>query len=116
MNYEAAVEKLKLEYKEIFTKENGKPAWAYHKKSSPLQLIMPTIPFVGKNYFEQTKKVLLYASAENLSYYKTLDYVDYLDEDDKAINRHRLFFDNSFINDEHVFIQMFILRLLMMGG
>ena len=56
MNYEAAVEKLKLEYKEIFTKENGKPAWAYHKKTSPLQLIMPTIPFVGKNYFEQTKK------------------------------------------------------------
>lgn len=32
MNYEAAVEKLKFEYKEIFTKENGKPAWAYHKK------------------------------------------------------------------------------------
>ena len=103
MNYEAAVEKLKLEYKEIFKKENGQPTWAYHKKSSPLQLIMPTIPFVGKNYFEQTKKVLLYASAENLSYYKTLDYVDYLDEDDKAINRHRLFFDNSFIKDKCTF-------------
>lgn len=101
MDYETAVEKLKLEYKEIFKKENGQPTWAYHKKSSPKQLIMPTIPFVGKNYFEQQKKVLLYASAENLSYYKKPE--DYLDDDDKAINRHRLFFDNSFINDEHVF-------------
>lgn len=101
MDYETAVEKLKLEYKEIFKKENGQPTWAYHKKSSPKQLIMPTIPFVGKNYFEQPKKVLLYASAENLSHYTKSE--GYLDDDDKAINRHRLFFDNSFINDEHVF-------------
>lgn len=101
MDYETAVEKLKLEYKEILKKENGQPTWAYHKKSSPKQLIMPTIPFVGKNYFEQPKKVLLYASAENLSYYTKSE--DYLDDDDKAINRHRLFFDNSFINDECVF-------------
>ena len=54
-----------------------------------------------KKLFWTTKKVLLYASAENLSYYKKPE--DYLDDDDKAINRHRLFFDNSFIKDECVF-------------
>lgn len=101
MDYETAVEKLTLGYKEIFTRENGKPTWAYHKKSSPKQLVMPTIPFVGKNYFKQPKKVLLYASAENLSYYTKSE--DYLDDNDKAINRHRLFFDNSFIKDECIF-------------
>lgn len=103
MNYTQAVLKLKADYTEFFTKQGSKPYWAYHKKNSPEQLISPTIPFVGKNYFEQPTKVLVYASAENLSYYGNCSdngTRELLENDSIAINRHRYLFDNSYRNDE----------------
>lgn len=103
MNYTQAVLKLKADYTEIFTKQGSKPYWAYHKKNSPEQLISPTIPFVGKNYFEQPTKVLVYASAENLSYYGNCSdngTIELLENDSIAINRHRYLFDNSYRNYE----------------
>ena len=47
------------EYKEIYLRQ-GSPGWAVH--------IEPAIPFVGNNYHKSQKKVLIYGSAENLTY------------------------------------------------
>ena len=66
-----------------------------HKKFTPNELVSPTIPFVGKQYFNQSKKILVYASAENLSnYHKGYCDRDWLDDDNIAENRHRWCFDN----------------------
>lgn len=83
-------------YNNLFT-DLEKPSWAVHKVNSPNKYIHCTIPFVGKNYQCQKIKVLVYASAENLS-----NYNGYLDDDMTAINRHRLFFDTS-INKDNFF-------------
>ena len=56
-------------YRQVFTEKMNTPAWAVHK-SSPghsHELIHCPIPFVGKYYEQQETKILLYASAENLS-------------------------------------------------
>lgn len=75
------------------------PEWAVHKRNSPSELVIPTIPFVGKHYAEQQTKILVYASAENLSgYWKGNDKHlpgDRLDCDELAQNRHRWCFDNE---------------------
>ena len=83
---------LSKRYSQIF-EENKAPEWSVHKKSSPNEFVKPTIPFVGKKYFEQNKKILVYASAENLS-----DYYEkggWLDDDSVACDRHRYYFENS---------------------
>ena len=50
-------QELLREYKRLFTKP---PEWAYP--------FAPPIPFVGADYGEGRSKVLIYASAENLTY------------------------------------------------
>lgn len=92
MNMEKAVEELLKEYSEIFDRL-GAPEWAVHKKGMSGEFVIPTIPFVGKNYFEQKHKILVYASAENLTGYKSSN--GYLDEDDIAKNRHRWDLNNN---------------------
>ncbi|MBE6844345.1 MAG: hypothetical protein E7508_01340 [Ruminococcus sp.] len=82
-------------YKEIFNAKNNTPVWATHKVTlgHENELVHCPIPFVGKNYSAQDKKILLYASAENLSdYYKN---GGYLDDDNFAVNRHRNFYNDS---------------------
>lgn len=73
------------------------PEWAVHKRNSN-ELVKPTIPFVGKHYAEQVRKILVYASAENLAdYWKGNDkhwVGDWLDDDSQAENRHRKCFDD----------------------
>ena len=96
-------------YREIFSKKENQPTWAVHKTGSPDELVHPTIPFVGKNYLEQPKKILVYASAENLADY----YVDengennwednWLDNDKKAENRHRGCFEEPSFQEGHLF-------------
>jgi len=82
-------------YRELRNKNT--PEWAVHKRNSD-ELVIPTIPFVGKNYHEQPKKILVYASAENLAdYWKGNDkhwVGDWLDDDKQAENRHRKCFDD----------------------
>ena len=77
----------------------GMPKWAVHKRNTPNELVIPTIPFIGKHYAEQPVKILVYASAENLSgYWKGNDRYwpgDWLDCDELAQNRHRWCFDNE---------------------
>lgn len=90
MKYELAVEELSNRYRKIFLEQGEEPNWAYHKINDASKLIHCPIPFVGKNYFYQPVKVLMYASAENLSKYD-----GYLDDDEVAVNRHRLFFERS---------------------
>ena len=82
-------------YKQIFTDKNNSPDWAVHKLGDRnIELIHCPIPFIGKDYLHQESKILLYASAENLSKYH-LNNSPYLDNDEFAINRHRIFFDDS---------------------
>lgn len=72
------------------------PVWAVHKVDQPDQILTSTIPFVGKEYAQQEKKVLIYASAENLTHYRSgAEYSETLRRDDTAINRHRICFDRD---------------------
>lgn len=88
-------EELKYEYKRIFNNSNNRPTWAAKKKTNANEIIHPTIPFIGKSY--NNTKLLLYASAENLTYYyndKNRDNL-ILDNDNFAIDRHRENFNQS---------------------
>ena len=93
------IEKLLIEYSEIFSQKENRPEWAVKKNNSE-EIVIPSIPFIGKNY-EKTK-ILLYASAENLGDYKGC----WLDNNDVAKNRHRLWLDkhsdNCFFPDVHI--------------
>lgn len=91
MKYQKLVEDFTASYQNIFADQqiNGQIAWAQHKVSNPQEIVRPTIPFIGKSYAGQKTKVLLYASAENLAGYN-----GHLDDDAKAINRHRWYKDN----------------------
>ena len=51
-------------YNEIMEKNTEADKWAVHKKNDQSSLVKCTIPFIGKNYFEQDVKILVYASAE----------------------------------------------------
>ena len=92
------IEKLKTEYSNIYSKEENRPSWAV-KKIENKNIVYPSIPFIGNNYDET--RILLYASAENLK-----DYDGWLDDDNLAANRHRIWFDkhsgNSFFPNVHI--------------
>lgn len=79
------ITQLKIAYRKIFSKQKNKPDWAVTKENNN-SLVSPCIPFVGKHYNET--KILLYASAENL-----IGYGGYLDNDDIAMDRHRIWFN-----------------------
>jgi hypothetical protein len=78
---------LRKSYKKVFSLKKNKPDWAV-KKLKGNGLIHPAIPFIGKNY--NKTKVLLYASAENLT-----GYDGYLDNDNFAINRRREYYNED---------------------
>lgn len=91
------MEKSLLEiYRQIFASKMNQPIWAVHKNTPTHkhELIHCSIPFVGKYYNQQNTRILLYASAENLSDYNSRGKT-YLDCDSYAINRHRNSFDAS---------------------
>lgn len=94
MEYKELVDQLKESYRKIFAEQSaaGKLSWAQTKVSNPDELVSPSFPFVGKNYADQKTKILLYASAENLV--NRGKYNGRVDNDDIAINRHRVWFDN----------------------
>lgn len=91
------IQNLLNEYRRIQNTAGNKPDWAVHKRTNPTELVHCTIPFVGHNYFLQTKKIFVYASAENLSTYdqKHLDHWEgsWLDDNAQAENRHRKCFN-----------------------
>lgn len=91
-------------YRTIFKVDSKSPDWAVHKTTDGREdkLIHCPIPFVGKDYYNQQNKILLYASAENLSRYH-LTNNGYLDDDNFAIDRHRRFFDECEINDHRFY-------------
>ena len=98
-------------YDEIMARNS--PEWAVHKKQFPNELVKCTIPFVGERYENQEKRILVYASAENLSgYYLGNEKEwqgDWLDDDSQAINRHRRCFEYEGLKKKiffpHVHIQ-----------
>jgi hypothetical protein len=82
-------------YKEQF--ETSKtPRWAFpsqdwdYSKTPLKKPFPPSIPFIGKNYYQAPKKIALYASAENLAHYerKPKTIPEFLC-DERAWNRHR---------------------------
>ena len=77
-------ENLLSAYQKIRDNMGNEPAWAVHRCDDPTQLVHCTIPFIGKEYANQEFKILLYASAENLS-----GYDGYLDAASIADDRHR---------------------------
>lgn len=87
MTHEIAVNRLIKVYQDIFAKKGKHPEWAC-KKMNGEDLVHCPIPFIGKHYFEQPLKILVYASAENLNGYN-----GYIDDDRIAVNRHRVYFD-----------------------
>lgn len=89
MTYGSAVTKLTALYQGYFA-NIGAPTWAARKLAPPTSAIHPSIPFIGKKYFEQPVKILMYASAENLN-----NYDGRIDNDERAINRHRIYFNES---------------------
>lgn len=96
-SYEKMVSQLNEAYQKKYMFDA--PDWAVHKRNLPEELVRPTIPFVGKKYATQNPKILVYASAENLSeYWKGNDKhwpEDWLDDDVRAMNRHRNCFDDK---------------------
>jgi len=83
-NYKKQLEE---SYSNIFNIDRNNPEWAVKKKTKK-ENIHPAIPFVG-NFYENTK-ILLYASAENLTYYEEKQGDNWLDDDYYAINRRKI--------------------------
>lgn len=99
--YKEKVDELMSRYREI-NEENGLPDWAVHKQNHSDKIVLPTVPFVGKDYFNQDVRVLLYASAENLAAYHECNSGEWseiggawLDKDELAENRHRMCFETT---------------------
>ena len=90
-------EELSNKYKTIF-KDEKKPKWTVKKIENTSEPIHPAIPFVGENY--DKTKLIVYASAENLSFYKK-DEDGYLDNDNKSIYRRY-----NYININKYFTQL----------
>jgi len=81
------IKKLKEEYTSIFESDRNSPDWGVKKKTKE-ENIHPAIPFVGESY--EMTRLLLYASAENLTYYeKKIDEYS-LEDDSVAINRRQV--------------------------
>lgn len=100
------MQKLINKYNEIMMRKNIEAEkWAVHKRNDQSSLVKCSIPFIGKKYFEQDVKILVYASAEVLSDYYPGSESEraWLDDDEKAGNRHRYFFDWTEIQEDRFF-------------
>ncbi|MBR2879745.1 MAG: hypothetical protein IKC02_03635 [Oscillospiraceae bacterium] len=106
MKSETITQELLYRYAELQALDENKPNWAVHNRTKLDQLVRCSISFVGKNYSSQEKKILVYASAENLSWYDyDKDCDNLLDCDATAENRHRISFDrdqNNFFPNVHI--------------
>jgi len=100
--YEEQVNCLLKSYRELHKK--NAPDWAVCKRTAPEEKVVPTIPFVGKHYAKQQKKILVYASAENLTNHCVGRPTNrpWLDDDAHAENRHRRCFDDQQMQDNPV--------------
>ena len=95
-------DRLKKEYRVIFSNKNARPQWALRKNDGSSDLIHCTIPFVGMDYCNQDIKILVYAYADELNNYRNNKQAN-LNNDDIAINRHRYIFDNTFCDKKRFF-------------
>lgn len=95
-NYEMKHNELLEVYANHATRKENMPEWAVHMAKD--KLVLPTIPFLGKEYENQKIKILVYASAEVLSEYVCVTSGNstrpWLDDKKTAVDRHRFFFDN----------------------
>jgi len=90
MVLEENVDSLIKRYQELV---KASPKWAYKLK--------PSIPFVGTKYFDSSRRLAVYASAENLSHYERGEtpIPDY-HRDERVWNRHRAATNTS---EDHFF-------------
>jgi len=87
MNTSGQISTLLTKYKSIF-KTTPPPDWAVENKKTG-EKISPSIPFVGERYNQSKNKILLYASAENLTYYEEDNSPNDLLETEISWNRRR---------------------------
>ena len=81
------------EYKYVY-KENTPPDWAVQNRQTK-EKIYPATPFVGQEYFNSDCRILLYASAENLTYYEENSNKNPLLETEEAWLRRRISFERN---------------------
>ncbi len=70
----------------------GAPEWAARNKRTGAAIV-PSIPFIGRDYLSASTKIAIYASAENLIYYEKSLSDNELLETEFAWNRHRTAFE-----------------------
>lgn len=87
MNSKQQVSHILKAYKNIY-QASKKPDWAVENRRNG-EIIKPSIPFIGNNYGSLKNKILLYASAENLTYYEKSNSPNKLLETEDAWNRRR---------------------------
>lgn len=87
MSNDSVVNDLLDRYKKIFS-QSEPPDWAVENKTNNVK-ITPSIPFVGKSYNDVKNKILIYASAENLTYYEYGHCSNDLLESELSWNRRR---------------------------
>lgn len=61
------LESFKQEYRRLH--QTNAPDWAVKNKKNQGSFILPSIPFIGHEYYSSPLRIAVYASAENLSYY-----------------------------------------------
>lgn len=93
MNNNEVVANLLSRYKNIFSKSE-QPDWAVENKING-EKVTPSIPFVGKSYNHVRNKILVYASAENLTYYEYGNSSNNLLESEMSWNRRRHSLDRN---------------------
>ena len=87
-NMDVKANTLKEEYRKIFQENEKDYNLAVKKHQNSDDYVRPSIPFIGREYQNAPKKVLVYASAENLTFYCDEEYdSNYLDDDKYAENR-----------------------------
>jgi hypothetical protein len=103
-------------YQSIVKKE-GHPNWAVKNRKTN-GYINPSIPYVGEKYFESKRKIAVYASTENLTYYMNSNDENPLLESDDSWNRHWISFTHWRANPQEYrcFFQMFRFRGSIVGG
>lgn len=80
----------------------GAPEWAARNRRNG-EAIVPSIPFIGRDYLSASTKIAIYASAENLTYYEKSSGDNALLETEFAWNRHRTLFEWWLKNEERCF-------------
>lgn len=111
--HRSLADELQSIYKELY-REDIFPEWGV-KRITTGEVIPPSIPFIGNDYYSSLWKIVVYASAENLTHYEK-DNPRKLLESDDAWNRHRIIFDEYKKSKKSSFFPCFHIAPVENGG